>query len=100
MDVIIDDGPHTFNSQELFLKVYWPFVKPGHIQYLNNVDKIKIVFDKRLNFGTGGYYFIEDVDMQRGGEKFKLNHELLADFTKSVFHENHVMFIDHSVGHR
>ena len=29
MDVIIEDGPHTRESQEKFLKLFWKFLKPN-----------------------------------------------------------------------
>jgi hypothetical protein len=43
MDIIIEDGPHTLESQEIFLHKMFPAVKPG------------------------GYYVIEDIDYKLGG---------------------------------
>ena len=76
MDFIIDDGPHDLISQEQILFNFWEYLKPG------------------------GYYAIEDVDFQRGGQIFKEDPDKLQHFTQKVFYENNVMFIDSSVGHR
>lgn len=76
MDLIIEDGPHTLESQERFLSIFWKYVKPN------------------------GLYIIEDVDAQRGGFDFKEHPEKLQEFTKQVFYHNHVYFVDAHVGHR
>jgi SAM-dependent methyltransferase len=36
-DVIIDDGPHTFESMEFFLKNYLALVKPGGLLILEDI---------------------------------------------------------------
>ena len=76
MDVIIEDGPHTRESQEKFLKLFWKFLKPN------------------------GLYIIEDVDAQRGGLDFQEHPERLEEFTREVLNHNHVFFVDTAVGHR
>ena len=76
MDIIIEDGPHTLESQEKFLRIFWKYVKPN------------------------GFYIIEDVDAQRGGLEFQEHPEKLQEFTKNVFYHNHVFFVDAHVGHR
>ena len=76
MDVIIDDGPHERSNQEITLANFWTYLKPG------------------------GVYIIEDVDAQRGGLDFEENPDKLASFTKSVFAENHVFWVDTAIGHR
>ena len=77
MDVIIDDGGmHERDKQELTLRNFWKFLKPG------------------------GFYIIEDIDAQSGGLDYQERPELLHPFTNEVLLNNHVSFIDSAVGHR
>jgi hypothetical protein len=76
MDIIIDDALHSSDPQQTMLANFWKYVKPG------------------------GYYIIEDVDAQRGGFQFEEHPELLRPSTTEIFENNHVCFIDSSVGHR
>lgn len=76
MDLIIEDGPHTRESQEKFLRIFWKYLKPN------------------------GLYIIEDVDAQRGGLDFAEHPDKLEEFTKEILKHNHVFFVDTHVGHR
>ena len=76
MDVIIEDGPHTIDSQERFLQVMFPFVKPG------------------------GYYIIEDIGYNQGGVKKFKTPKLLMDETRSILQANDCIFVDTTIGHR
>jgi len=38
MDLIIDDGPHDRNSQETVLRNFWPYLKPGGMYIMEDVD--------------------------------------------------------------
>ena len=76
MDIIIDDGLHYRDTQEIVLAHFWRYLKPG------------------------GMYIIEDVDAQKGGMDFKEFPEKLKPFTTDVFRDNHVMFVDTAIGHR
>ena len=76
MDLIIDDGLHYRDTQEIVLSHFWRYLKPG------------------------GMYIIEDVDAQKGGMDFKEFPEKLKSFTAEIFRDNHVMFVDTAIGHR
>ncbi len=76
MDIIIDDAEHSLDTQETMLANFWKFVKPG------------------------GYYIIEDVDAQRGGLAFEEHPETLKPTTIEIFYNNHVNFVDTTIGHR
>ena len=76
MDIIIDNGLHYRDTQEIVLDHFWRYLKPG------------------------GMYIIEDVDAQKGGMDFKEFPEKLKSFTAEIFQDNHVMFVDTAIGHR
>jgi SAM-dependent methyltransferase len=73
MDIIIDDGPHSRVNQEVTLRNFWRFVKPG------------------------GLYIMEDVDGNTGGLDYQESPDLLTSFTRDVFQNNHVTFMDRCV---
>jgi hypothetical protein len=53
-DFIIDDGSHLPEHQEITFKTLWPFLKPGGIYIIEdvNVNKMKFFADihKKYNF--------------------------------------------------
>jgi len=77
MDIIIEDGPHSVESQELFLLKLFPFLKPN------------------------GYYIIEDVGAIQGGlETFHNDPSKLLPETRAILEENDAIFVDAALGHR
>jgi hypothetical protein len=80
MDIVIDDGDHSFVGQERTLNVMWPYVRPG------------------------GYYIIEDVGWDRGGDP-KLYPILSPSHysqprTLEILEGNDSFFADTALGHR
>jgi hypothetical protein len=52
IDYLIDDGPHTLNSQLDCIKLYWPKIKIGGqiiIEDVLNIDGVKHYFDSIAN---------------------------------------------------
>ena len=81
MDIVIDDGDHTFVGQERTLHVMWPYVRPG------------------------GYYMIEDVEWDRGGDPklYPILHAPWLYFqprTLEILKANDAFFADTALGHR
>lgn len=77
MDIIIEDGPHHVQSQEMFLQATFRLLKPG------------------------GYYIIEDVGyMQDGIEYFHKHPEKLQPATTAILENNDCIFVETAVGHR
>ena len=75
MDIVIDDaGVHYASLQQYLFPMFWPLVKPG------------------------GFYVIEDVDPQRGGAAYTLNHSSLVPELRSALEDNHVFMLDSSLG--
>ena len=71
MDIIIEDGPHSVESQERFLHQLFPLLKPG------------------------GIYVIEDVGFMQGGVKAFHDHpELLQNDTRQILEENDSIWVD------
>ena len=71
MDIIIEDGPHSLESQERFLHQLFPLLKPG------------------------GIYVIEDVGFMQGGVKAFHDHpELLQNDTRQILEENDSIWVD------
>lgn len=82
MDVIIEDGPHTAVSQELFLHKLWPLVKPG------------------------GYYIIEDIGykgIRNNGNALALfyhdNTKLMKE-TRDILEAHDTIFVSTAIGQR
>lgn len=76
MDLIIDDGPHTLRSHEVFLQVLFCALKPG------------------------GYYIIEDV-FRRGIFAFRDSPETALDpKTLEILQANDAILVDSTTGHR
>ena len=48
-DLIIEDGPHSLESNENFLDVLWPYLKPGG-HYV--IEDINTIFEPPLLEGT------------------------------------------------
>lgn len=79
MDVIIDDGPHTVDSQEIFLRKLFPCLKPG------------------------GYYIIEDIGITGGGNGVTAFHEdptKLHQGTRDILLGHDTIWVDTAIGHR
>lgn len=82
MDLVIEDGPHTAISQELFLQKLFPIVKPG------------------------GFYVIEDIGykgIRNNGEalqKFYQNPDLLMPETRKILEDHDTIFVSSAIGHR
>ena len=76
MDIIIDDGPHERETQEVTLRNFWKYLKPG------------------------GLYIIEDVDAREKGMDFTHHPEKLAIFTREVLKNHTAYFVDTTLGHR
>ncbi|KAL3779627.1 hypothetical protein HJC23_007692 [Cyclotella cryptica] len=77
MDIVIEDGPHTLNSQQLFLVKLFPLVKPG------------------------GYYIIEDIGHAQGGvQAFHNDPSTLQEDVRIIMESHDTIFVDTSVGHR
>ena len=80
MDIVIDDGDHTFAGQERTLQVMWPYVRPG------------------------GYYVIEDIDWDRDGDRkaYPILHtpERFQPQTIEILKDNDAFFADTTLGHR
>ena len=79
MDIVIDDGPHTVRSQELFLQKMFHTVKPG------------------------GYYIIEDIGIAGGGNGLSVFHDdptKLQNETRAILEGHDTIFVDAAVGHR
>ena len=69
MDIVLEDaGDHSRRLQELLFPLLWPLVRPG------------------------GWYIIEDVDPQRGGDDFTQNHSALLPMLQRVL-ETHRSFL-------
>ena len=76
MDLIIDDGPHSLHSQEVFLQVMFSALKPG------------------------GYYVMEDV-YGEGLNAFRDQPEsALSHKTFEILSKNDAFFVDATTGHR
>ena len=56
--------------------MWWPYLKPG------------------------GLYFIEDVDVLKGGLRFLRHPEKLEQRTRDLFAANEAFYVDAHVGHR
>ncbi|KAL7501919.1 hypothetical protein ACHAWX_000400 [Stephanocyclus meneghinianus] len=77
MDIIIEDGPHTLDSQQVFLVKLFPLVKPG------------------------GFYVIEDIGHVQGGvQAFHDDPSTLKEEVRSIMESHDTIFVDTSVGHR
>ena len=81
MDVIIDDAVHHSDKQETMLENFWRCLKPG------------------------GLYIIEDIEVYTNtlvsaGHRFIEHPSKLNPFTKEVFQNNNVVFINTAIGHR
>ncbi|EJK63873.1 hypothetical protein THAOC_15447 [Thalassiosira oceanica] len=79
MDIVIDDGPHTVSSQELFLQKMFHTVKPG------------------------GFYIIEDIGIAGGGNGLSVFHDdptKLQNETRAIIEGHDTIFVDTAVGHR
>lgn len=77
LDLIIDDGPHALVEQEITLRNFWHFLKPG------------------------GVYVIEDVGIPAAeGCHFVYHPERLTAFTQQILRENDAYLVDTLVGHR
>ena len=77
MDIIIEDGPHTLDSQEKFLVKLFPLLKPG------------------------GYYIIEDVGYVQGGvQAFHDDPSKLKNDTRHIIESHDTIWVDTSTGHR
>ena len=78
MDIIVDDAHHERVWMDKLLKIWWPVLKPG------------------------GFYVIEDCypHGNSGNIDFEENPDVLPEFTREVFRDNHVMYVDAWVGTR
>eukprot|EP00569_Conticribra_weissflogii_P005519 CAMPEP_0171342856 /NCGR_PEP_ID=MMETSP0878-20121228/15554_1 /TAXON_ID=67004 /ORGANISM="Thalassiosira weissflogii, Strain CCMP1336" /LENGTH=266 /DNA_ID=CAMNT_0011845643 /DNA_START=40 /DNA_END=837 /DNA_ORIENTATION=+ len=77
MDIIIEDGPHSLQSQQEFLLKLFPFVKPG------------------------GYYIMEDVGYVQGGvTAFHEDPSKLRNDTRDILEHHDTIFVDTAAGHR
>lgn len=81
MDLIIEDGPHTADSQEKFLLAFWRTLRPG------------------------GVYVIEDIGSAKGEDvgglaRFRTHPERLSKETREILHSSDCMLIDTAIGHR
>lgn len=77
MDIIIEDGPHSLESQQGFLVKLFPLVKPG------------------------GYYIIEDVGWaQKGVGAFHEDPSKLSSQTRDILESHETIWVDTSAGHR
>lgn len=74
-DIIIEDGSHRPSDQETALHLFWPYLKPG------------------------GLFIIEDIDANKGGLSFK-DPSKLESATVDILANNSVLFINCAVGHR
>ncbi len=74
--MIVDTLSVGRENQEKTLSLFWQYLKED------------------------GMYVIENVDSQRGGLDFKENPVMLSKSTQDIFLNNHVTFIDTSIGHR
>ena len=75
MDIVIDDaGDHSRHLQELLFPLYWPLVKPG------------------------GYYLIEDVDSQKGGDDYVSRYSSLSPEVRDAMEKHHTFFVDSTPG--
>merc|ERR1712185_578451 len=75
MDIVIEDaGSHPRSLQEPLFALYWPLLKPG------------------------GYYIMEDVDPQKGGDAYALDHSALAQPLRSALEQNHAFLVNTMVG--
>jgi hypothetical protein len=77
MDIIIEDGPHSLDSQQDFLVKLFPLVKPG------------------------GYYIIEDVGYVQGAVMaFREDPSKLRNDTRAILENHETIFVDTAAGHR
>lgn len=79
MDIIIDDGPHSASSQEIFLQKLFPCVKPG------------------------GYYIIEDIGITgKGNGKLSFHDDpsKLQQATRDILEAHDTIWVDTAIGHR
>jgi hypothetical protein len=77
MDIIIEDGPHTLDSQQDFLVKLFPLVKPG------------------------GYYIIEDIGYVQGAvTAFHEDPSGLRNDTRAIMENHDTIFVDTATGHR
>eukprot|EP01035_Chromulina_nebulosa_P031429 gene31429-41909_t len=76
IDLLIEDGPHSLETNENFLEVLWPYVKPG------------------------GHYVIEDINTIFEPPLLEVGPDKLKPRTLEIFQQNHVFFVDTAVGHR
>ena len=78
MDIIIEDGPHDVDTQEQFLHVLFPLVKPG------------------------GFYIIEDIGWKMGTlQKWHHNYDTsLSRKTHQLLQNQDCFFVDTSMAHR
>lgn len=82
MDIIIEDGPHTAVSQELFLHKLWPLVKPGGLYIIEDIGYKGI-----RNNGNGLAIFYEDPT--------KLMKE-----TREILEAHETIFVSTAIGQR
>jgi len=81
MDLVIDDGDHTWSGQERTLANMWRLVKPG------------------------GFYMIEDVQwdgapLDRRSYRMIHHPNFMPQFMQDIFTNNDAMFVDTTLGHR
>lgn len=77
MDVVIEDGPHSLETQQAFLLKLFPLVKPG------------------------GYYIMEDVGYAQGGVgAFHEDPTTLSDEVRQIMESHETIWVDTSAGHR
>lgn len=100
-DIIIDDGPHTFDSQRDFLVRLFPFVKPGGIYIIEDItphstdvfrDPNKPAHTEELNdvlTGNDCSY----VDTTIGHRDFKAWHKRWPSYARDRSHHNSNMIV-------
>jgi hypothetical protein len=74
MDLVIEDTTHEWEDSEWLFGLFFPLVKPG------------------------GYYVIEDVDPQRGGDNVTQQHSSLSPALRDALEQHHAFYADTTVG--
>lgn len=76
-DIIIDDGPHSENSQIIFIEKYLPKLNSGGIliiedvQNINSIDKFIKIFETYYNNdNSDSYYTLETIDLRNKKNRY------------------------------
>jgi hypothetical protein len=69
-DIIIDDGPHSFTSQQFVIDFYLPLLKEGGILVIEDIDSIDIADLLKTRIPSDSDFIVEVIDLRNQKNRY------------------------------